>query len=199
MGALAAVVGDEADEDGLSAVGAEVEAHGGPVFPQHLVGGLMPLLRPACRIAYEGGVRYEVGHAAGVDELVVLVEDLQPEAGLQFGRVLGVLQHGGIAHDEEVEAQGVDKETVGDGFGLGAVGVGTPVAQADAGGAAGGNGAQQAAGARVVLGGVVADGVAAVDAQAAIVDGAGVVVGVAEGATGEEGVGRREVGGVDAS
>ena len=103
----------------------------------------------------------EVGHAAGVDELVVLVEDLQAEARLEVGGVLGVLEDGGVAQHEEVEVVGVDGEGVGDALGLGCGGAaGGPVAEAHGGQFTLGDGAQQAAGAGVALGGVEVDGVA---------------------------------------
>ena len=186
MAALAAVARGEAHEDGLSVVGGEVYAHGGPVFPQHLVGGLVPA---------EAGVGYEVGHRAGVYGLAVLVEDLQAEAGLQRGRVLGVLEDGGVAQHQQVGDVGVDGHAVGDALGFGGgVAAAVPVAEAHGGLLALRYGAQAAAGAGVALGGVKVHGVAAGGAEVAVVDGADVGCGVAEAAVAAGHVGGMQVG-----
>ena len=146
VAAFATVARGEAHEDGLPVVGAQVYAYRRPVFPQHFVRGLVPP---------QVGVGYEVGHRAGVCELSFLVQYLEPETRLQGGRVLGVLQHGGITQHQQVGYVGVDGHAVGDALGLGrGIAATVPVTQPYRGGLALRYGAQQATGARVALGGV---------------------------------------------
>ena len=120
MAALAAVACGETHEDGLSVVGGQVYAYRRPVFPQHLIGPLVPS---------EGGIGYEVGHRARVYGLAFLVEYLEAEAGLVGGRMLGILQYGGIAQHQQVGFVGVDGHAVGDALGFGSrVAAAAPVA-----------------------------------------------------------------------
>ena len=92
----------------LSVIGGEVDADGGPVFPQYVV---------SIGIPSQGGIGNEVGNSAlGVDDGIVLVEDAHGETGLRKGSVVGVFEHGGIVeHDERVK-RSVNVEVVDDGF-----------------------------------------------------------------------------------
>ena len=66
----------------LPVVGSEVDADGGPVFPQNVIVG----------IPSEGSIGDEVGGSTlGVNHIVVLVEDTHGESGLIFRRMVGVL------------------------------------------------------------------------------------------------------------
>ena len=132
-----AVARSQADVDGLTRVGGEVDADGGPVFPEHIIVGLVP---PHVVVGDE------VGASAGrVHYHHVLVEQLKAEARLHRRAVHGVLQHGRITHDEEVEIQCVDRETVHYGLCFGSPEIGAPVAQTHRGGGALGHGFEQTA------------------------------------------------------
>ena len=135
VGTFVAVARCQADVDGLTRVGSQVDADGGPVFPEHIIVGLVP---PHVVVGDE------VGASAGrVHYRHVLVEQLEAEARLHCRAVHGVLEHRRITHDKEVEIQCVDRESVHYGLCFGGPEVGAPVAQTHGGGGAIGHGFEQ--------------------------------------------------------
>ena len=111
----------------------------------------------------------------------------------------GILEDGGILHEEEGEVNSVDTERVDDTFGLRERGVGVPVTEADGRGVALGNKTELVAGAGVASRGVGVDGVTAFGTKIAEVYGTTVGVGIAVGTTEEDCLGGAEIGGVDAA
>ena len=160
MGTGPAVEGGEPEDDGLVVVGREVESHGGPVFPN---GAFWRIGVPSQRV-----VGHKVGRAAGrVDNRLIGVEYLQPEARLVCMRVVGVLQHHGVAQYKERVNERIDVKLVCDRLRLGSV---VPVAQSHRTCGAGADGVQPASRAGVGLSSVSVERVTALMRLRAIID-----------------------------
>ena len=118
--ALVAVVGGEANPDVLSMIGTQICTHSGPVLPEDIAAGGVPV---------QSGIGNIIGGPANrVHKVVVLVKQLKFETRLFRLGMVRVLQHSSILQQQNGGISRIHMEGVCDAFRLRTR---RPVAQAD--------------------------------------------------------------------